>query len=506
MRVAFRTDASRLIGTGHFMRCLTLADALRANGIETRFISRHLPDHLHSMLVGKGHQFARLDEAPNDMPIDSLAHSSWLGVSQHQDALDSINALSDKHWEWLVVDHYALDHRWESKLRVMVSKILVIDDIADRPHDCDMLLDQNWYTDMETRYVGKVPIRCKMLLGPRYALLRDEFRQLHETVRPRSGPVKRVLVFFGGIDADNYTGRVLDVLSHFGSRQLYVDVVIGANHPYREQISTISSTYGFHCHIQTNKMPELMSMADLAIGAGGGATWERCCLGLPTLVLCTAENQRIQIADAAKKGVLYAPSIVMHESALMLHLTALIENENLREHISRKSLDLVDGRGVTRILGNLVLGGIVMRRAVAEDSADLFRWRNHPSIRSVSRNSVEIQWETHQQWFTSVVNSTDRILLIGQKDELPIGVVRFDTKDNKAEVSIYLVPERVHTGQGRNLLLSAERWIIKERPDIQYIRASVLGRNKRSQQLFLGADYHVENTQFVKELHLENVK
>ena len=180
MNIAFRVDASTQIGTGHFMRCLTLADALKQHGAKIRFASRHMPEYLRDMLVVKGHEFMLLDSSPSDAISDGLSHANWLGTSQHADAQDTVQALSGQTWDWLIVDHYALDARWESALRQTAKNIFVIDDIADRQHDCDVLLDQNLYADMDSRYTGKVPAHCQLLLGPRYALLRDEFRQLRE--------------------------------------------------------------------------------------------------------------------------------------------------------------------------------------------------------------------------------------------------------------------------------------------------------------------------------------
>jgi UDP-2,4-diacetamido-2,4,6-trideoxy-beta-L-altropyranose hydrolase len=502
MEIVFRCDASSQIGTGHFMRCLTLADALKQRGAQIRFVSRQLPAHLCDMLAAKGMELASLDNnnasAP---PTDDLAHAHWLGTSQAQDAADSIQALSGQTWEWLIVDHYALDARWESALRPIAKQIMVIDDIADRQHDCDVLLDQNFYTDMQTRYTGKVPSHCQLLLGPRYAMLRDEFRQLHEQIKPRIGPVNRVLIFFGGVDADNYTGRAIEALYEIDIPELHVDVVIGAQHPCREQIKAACEQHSFICHVQTNRMADLMAAADLAIGAGGSATWERCCLGLPTFAICTAVNQKKQIADAAQNGFLYTPSLgTVWTAVIKNHITALLENENLRWLISSRAMQAVDGRGVLRIIGNLVCSGIEMREVSVDDSPKLFEWRNNPRIRSVSRNTDLITWEEHQRWFADIVGSKDRVLLIGQSDGVPIGVVRFDKQEEFAEVSIYLVPDFNHSGQGRNLLLSGEQWLKENRPEFKHIRACVIGDNEPSHRLFLGADYHVEITNYLKKL------
>jgi len=342
-RIAFRTDASKLIGTGHFMRCITLADTLKKKGAQIRFISRNLPVHLRDMLVAKDMEFVLLSSDATPSPAGDLAHASWLGTSQAQDAQTTIQALSGQSWDWLVVDHYALDARWESALRGTAKKIMVIDDIADRQHDCDVLLDQNFYADMQTRYADKVPAHCQLLLGPRYALLRDEFRKLREQVKPRAGAVKKILVFFGGVDADNYTGQAIEALTEIDIRGLHVDVVIGAQHPYREAIEKACSAQGYVCHVQTNRMAELMADADLAIGAGGSANWERCAMGLPSLIMVLAENQNKAAKDLDAAGVLInlGDARLIVKTDLIRAIEKLLIDGQLRATLSNASLQLV---------------------------------------------------------------------------------------------------------------------------------------------------------------------
>ncbi len=343
MNIAIRVDASVQIGTGHFMRCLTLSDGLKQCGAHIRFVSRELPVHLRDMLAAKGMELASLDSNASAPPIDDLAHAHWLGTSQTQDAQDTIQALSDRTWDWLIVDHYALDARWESAMRSSARQIMVIDDIADRQHECDVLLDQNFYADMQTRYTGKVPSHCQLLLGPRYALLRDEFRTLREQVKPRTGPVKRVLVFFGGVDADNHTGRAIEALTEIKISGLHVDVVIGAQHPCREQIKAACALHGFICHVQTERMAELMAAADLAIGAGGAATWERCCLGLPSIILVIADNQSKAAADLEAAGVIInlgdASQVTI--TTLADSIGRIIADDRMRFALSKASLKLM---------------------------------------------------------------------------------------------------------------------------------------------------------------------
>lgn len=502
LNIAIRVDASALIGTGHLMRCFTLADTLKLRGATIRFISRHLPEYFQDMLSEKGYESILLNGSTSNSIVDDLAHSRWLESTQNNDALATVKALSDRTWDWLVVDHYALDARWESALRQSVKRILVIDDIADRQHNCDLLLDQNFYIDMHTRYSDKVPLSCRLLLGPQYALLRDEFRRQRMDVKVRIGPVKRVLVFFGGIDAENYTGRVIDVLSDAKREELLVDVVIGMQHPFREQIETSCTEHKFTCHVQTGSISELMAKADLAIGAGGSATWERCCLGLPTIAIATAANQLRQVEDAASEGLLYAPEIDKDFAGLVQrHLGALIENSNLRKLISQQAMCAVDGFGVLRLARKMGCTGIKMRLATPDDSGELFKWRNHEIIRAVSRNPEEINWSDHQKWYAAVLSSSNKVLLIGEQQAVPVGVVRFDIEGNKAEVSIYLVPSMQLSGRGQELLQSAEDWLENFKPEICEIKAVVLGDNDRSHHLFLSADYQINSTAYSKRLY-----
>ncbi|MDP2759423.1 MAG: UDP-2,4-diacetamido-2,4,6-trideoxy-beta-L-altropyranose hydrolase [Sideroxyarcus sp.] len=353
--VAIRADATSRIGTGHFMRCLTLADALRQRGARIRFVSRDLPAHLCDMLKARGMELMPLSSNVAEDTSGDLAHSEWLGTSQAQDARDTALALSEGTWDWLVVDHYALDARWEALLRGSARQIMVIDDIADRQHDCDVLLDQNYYADMQTRYAGKVPEHCRLLLGPRYALLREEFRKLREHVKPRTGEVRRILVFFGGVDAYNYTGLAIEALAGLGIEGISVDVVIGAQHPRRSDIEIICATLGYVCHVQTSRMAELMAAADLAIGAGGSASWERCCLGVPALLVALAENQ-IDIAkalDSIGACIYLGTKEVTDSITLQRAIANLLDTHDQLEVVSQRAFSLVDGMGVEKVCQEL---------------------------------------------------------------------------------------------------------------------------------------------------------
>lgn len=355
MNVAFRTDASTQIGTGHFMRCLTLADGLGTQAGRIRFLSRNLPAHLHEMLASRGFEHVPLNDEGEDAS-GTLAHSHWLPAGQEADAKTARRALQDDTWDWLVVDHYALDADWERAVRPAVGRVMVIDDLADRQHDCDVLLDQNYYVDMQFRYEGKVPSSCRLLLGPRYALLREEFSELRKHVKPRDGKVRRILVFFGGVDAGNYTGLAIQALLQARLAGVLVDVVIGAQHPCRMEIERACAEAGYACHVQTTRMAELMAQADFAIGASGAASWERCCLGLPSLVAVVADNQ-IKIADDLEKTGAIAVMRGGQPSSAKCMAESILEvicNSNAIQDMSNQGLQLVDGMGAGRVMRELM--------------------------------------------------------------------------------------------------------------------------------------------------------
>ena len=507
MNIAIRVDASTKIGTGHFIRCLTLADALRQSGAQIRFVSRHMPKHLRDILNTKGYEFALLNSIPSGVITDELSHTHWLGVNQAQDATDTKHALSDQTWDWLIVDHYALDASWESVLRQAAKHIIVIDDIADRQHDCDVLLDQNFYDDMDGRYAGKVPKHCQLLLGPRYALLREEFRRMREHVKPRVGPVKRILVFFGGVDPDNYTSCAIDALANIGNGDLHVDVVIGAQHPHREKIETICADHDFICHVQTSRMAELMAVADLSIGAGGSTTWERCCLGLPTLAICTADNQQKQVADAARKGLLYSPDIKGSlNQIIQRHAKALIENSYLRQFISEKSMPAVDGRGVLRVIRGLGYSGagemcdavVDVRLAVVDDAVLVWPWRNDEATRRYFFDSAPVSLESHLAWWKESLADLQRVLLLGRLGGREFGVIRYDFVDSRqTRVSIYLDPDMTGLGLGESLLRAGQDWLLRNHPEVDTVLAEVMSRNTASLRTFFAAGFKEQHKALV---------
>lgn len=354
--VAVRVDAGPRLGTGHLMRSLTLADALRQHGAHVRFVCRDLPEGLEHLLRERGHEYRGLRGASDGTPQGDLAHSHWLPVGQAQDGRETEEALADRAWQWVVVDHYALDHRWESRRRTGGRRIMVIDDLADRRHDCDILLDQNLYPDGESRYSGKVPPRASLLLGPHFALLREEFPRLRATPRERTGEIRRVLVLLGGADASNHTRKVVEGLAGLAPPRPEAEVVIGSQHPARDQLETLCRRHGFACHVQTNDVARLMFAADLAIGAGGATSWERCCAGLPAVCLTQAANQ-VPIAgglEAAGAIVNLGDGNALRAEDIRDAVQALIADPARTAKLARRAAGLVDGLGTERVCRHLL--------------------------------------------------------------------------------------------------------------------------------------------------------
>lgn len=354
MNVFFRVDSSIQIGTGHLMRCLTLADVLREKEAMVSFICRELSGNLCDFVGKKGFRVYRLPYITSqfDDKRHNTHHTQWLGVTWETDAEQTKAILmKDTHdIDWLVADHYALDKQWETQMRPFVKKIMIIDDLADRPHDCDLILDQN-YTQSENRYNGLVPNTCIRLMGPEYALLRPQFGKARKNLRGRDGKVKRILVFMGGADPGNVTCKVLRAIQMLNQHGISIDVVIGASNTHANEVRALTSNMpDTTCHFHVENMAEFMASADLSIGAGGTATWERCCVGLPSLVITIAENQRDIAENLSRNGSII--NLGWYESIKESDISTALENllatpDRIRQ-MSLKGMQLVDADGTIR--------------------------------------------------------------------------------------------------------------------------------------------------------------
>lgn len=361
MKIVIRTDASIEIGTGHVMRCLTLATGLSGEGAEVRFLCRAHDGNLIYLIKRCGFSVEILPaiaagDTQSDFTTDP-AHAAWLGCDWQTDARQSCSVLSDKV-DWLIVDHYALDHRWERAMRTTCQNIMVIDDLADREHDCDLLLDQS-LGRTASNYHDFVCADTRMLLGPQYALLRPEFAQWRATslARRQSPELRHILVTMGGVDYDDVTGQVLKALNRCRLETLKkITVVLGPHAPWHDAVTTVAAGMQVPTTVLTgvDNMAELMTSCDLAIGAGGATTWERCSLGVPSVLLLLADNQ-LNIARQMTHA--NAAFVISDMKTLEKSLVGFLESFDLFNRMkvfARRSAEMLDASGVMRTIANLI--------------------------------------------------------------------------------------------------------------------------------------------------------
>lgn len=353
MKVAFRVDASTDIGTGHVMRCLTLADALTEKGAECEFICREHNGNLISYLRNKNYITHSLELEKECEAV--LPHSDWLGATQAQDAEKCIELIEQSKPDWLIVDHYGIDRVWEKRIAENVGHLMVIDDLADRKHYCNLLLDQT-YKRNKKDYIPLTPSGCTILSGSNYALLRPEFSLLRNKnqEKRRNSQLKQILISLGGVDKLDTTSKILEELKKC---TLPIDckiiVVMGPTAPWLQQVRAKAAQMSWQTEVLSNinNMAQLMLESDCAIGAAGATSWERCCLGLPSIMVVLAENQRKIAKELSDNG-----------AALLIDS---LETEDLKkvfnEYLTEKRLaemrnaaySVCDGLGTTRVIDQL---------------------------------------------------------------------------------------------------------------------------------------------------------
>ncbi|MBY0449756.1 MAG: UDP-2,4-diacetamido-2,4,6-trideoxy-beta-L-altropyranose hydrolase [Cyanobacteria bacterium] len=516
LRIAIRADSSQTMGTGHVIRCVALAHHLMQQGCEVCFFCRELPGSLNHWLEKEAKiPLQTLSDNHADTMIKALG--SWLdSIQVEQNSID-----------WLLVDHYGLDATWENTVRqahsetmqkVIVHKMIVIDDLANRPHDCDFLLDQNYYPSPQKRYEGLLPDSCRQLLGPRFALLRESFL---ETVSLKYSPSvaagrdkpPRILLFFGGSDPDNLTLQVLHVLLDAPALidlNVVFDVVVGDSNANKEAVKALclkDSRCQFYC--QTPEMPQLMKEASLFVGAGGSTTWERLGIGLPSVVMAIADNQVALSEALAEEGVqLYLGEITRLDSSnsqtLVAAICTVLSNTPLRKLMQAKGRALVDFQGVRRVTEIIMAKSItqnarpvLLRKANIEDCDFIYLWRNHPETRAYFLDPNPIERTDHEAWLKKVLMSDKVHLMIAEENTIPVGVLRYDLEeDNTYTVSIYLDPTQHGRGLGAKILQAGTAWIQDTQTLPCRLKAVVLSQNQASHRVFEKAGYHEVSSEY----------
>ncbi|MCD1260832.1 UDP-2,4-diacetamido-2,4,6-trideoxy-beta-L-altropyranose hydrolase [Paenibacillus athensensis] len=330
MNVLFRVDSSIMIGTGHVMRCLVLADELKKHGAHIFFMCCDELGNVNDLITAKGYPVL-IARTLLDCPVKG-------------------------RYDWVIVDHYKLDAYWQTEAKKFADRIMVIDDLADRQHDCNLLLDQNFYRDMDSRYSRWVQPSCHQLLGPSYALLRPEFSQHRVGLGSRLAEVKQALVCFGGTDPTNETEFVLQALRG-STDQVKLKIITGKNNPHLHKISAIcEQNEQYELLVQTSHVASVMRECDIAICSGGTLTWERYCMGLPALIITNAENQRdiARSSDRLGVDVYLGHSGMVTESELQEAWELAICNPFWISRASRYAAEMVDGLGVERVCNYLL--------------------------------------------------------------------------------------------------------------------------------------------------------
>jgi UDP-2,4-diacetamido-2,4,6-trideoxy-beta-L-altropyranose hydrolase len=440
MNIVVRADASAVIGAGHVMRMLTLAEGLRNLGADVTFVGRRHKGNLLEVTRTHGFSLVDLPEPADDFRPEALPErAAWVGACWQDDAQQTLKAIGSlgSRPDWLVVDHYGLDKSWEATMRPAVQGIFVVDDLADRMHDCDFLLDQNLVEGSQRRYVGKVSPRCRLMLGPRYALLSPVYSQLRERTLVRQGKINRILISFGGSDQHGLSTLALRAFVNLNRRDIEVDVIVADTISAKRIMDDLHDKHSnIHVHVNVRSLAPFISAADLAIGAVGSTSWERLCLGLPSLVITTAENQKPLAEALHARGLVEWLGHFDEVSVAMLEdsLRALV-NRGCDEVASRMCREIVDGSGLSRVLTALLLNSstpLAVRSVCASDESLLFDWSNDPETRQNSFSSATIAAAEHHNWLAGKLRDVEncRMYIIETKSAVPVGQVRFELEDN----------------------------------------------------------------------------
>ncbi len=464
------------------MRCLALAQAWRKHCKgKVVFLSGLEGPALRQKLIGKG--FEVIDILQTHPHPDDL-----------KQVLSTVGPPSDGE-VWLALDGYHFDPEYQKAVRGSGTKLLVVDDNAhlERYH-CDLLLNQNLYADTLSY---NCDAETKLLLGTKYAMLREEFFGRRDEQRSVPEQARRLLVTMGGADPDNVSGKVLSALKLLGMPDLEVKIVVGAANPHIETLRSGIKDIGFSCELlhAVEDMPAVMHWTDLTISAGGGTCWELAYMGLPFLVVILAENQKKNAAALA--GADAAVNLGWHDSQsaekLAQTLQEVIGSRKQRSLLIENVKRLVDGKGAHRIVMEMVPPSLNLRKVADRDCQMLFQWVNDPVVRKASFRSREISWEEHKEWFQGKLDDPACLFYIAETSgREPVGQVRFDITGNKATISASICEQFRGLGMGGSLLrLACEKAIEETGGTVGTIEALIKQENTPSQKAFQQAGFEI---------------
>lgn len=498
-RIAIRVDASADMGTGHLRRCLSLAAALIELGAEVRLLVRRLDQVAAHVLdsaqpAGTSLQWLAEPQASSAAILVGPLHRHWAGVQGAQDAAETVAALHAHRPDWVVVDHYAFDQDWHAQVRRGLGcRLMVIDDLADRDLDADVLLDQNLDRDHRAKYAKVLRCRPRLLAGPRYALLSSVYRDApryrhHDTVRS-------IGIFMGGTDPGSASVRALKACRDAGFIGP-VEIMSTSVNPHLSQLrSACAASASTRLSLDAPDLAGFFARHDLHIGAGGGAAWERCCIGVPAIGIVLASNQLAVLPELNRMGVLRAARFDEQVELAELQplsdvLKDLLRDPDARRWLADNAAALVDGQGARRVALSLLGERLGLRPARMDDTLMLHAWRNAPSVRVVSGTQEPIALADHQRWMSRVLATQDRCLFVAEVGPLAVGCIRFDSLAvNRFEVSLYLDPGLSGLGLGQRLLEAGETAILGRWTEGFSVYARVLPDNAVSRRLFEACGY-----------------
>jgi UDP-2,4-diacetamido-2,4,6-trideoxy-beta-L-altropyranose hydrolase len=507
--VVFRVDSSPEIGGGHLRRCLALASELRARQADIVFVCRNHRGNLNSEVAESGFALRELSSVARiTRQASSLSqHADWLAANPEEDAADTLNALVG--WgapHALVVDHYGVEATWEGLLRKHVPRIIAIDDLADRQHACDVLVDYTPIRLDHGRYAGLVEAGTELLLGSRYALLRSEFSEKHRSPRSRDGSIRSIFVSFGAVDSAGYTLRAAKALRSAVGPAIRLEVVVGKMSPHLSSLKDYcASQPSTTLHVGARDVADVMQQCDVAVISSGVTAFECACIGLPMILAPIVPNQaEVARSLCAIPCALSARGDLDFERQIGELASAMLSQSQLVQELGRNAHELVDGCGAARVARTVLPAVITIKRADSDDIRDIWEWRNHERVRSMSRSTAPIPWDEHESWCRRALKDPRCVLLIAQCDYLPIAVIRFDLSVDDAEVSIYLTAGAHGRGLARQALIAAERWMKHAFPNIRSIRAETRPENAAAIAAFTQAGYAMHAFRFRKELSEKN--
>jgi len=453
--IVIRADASAAIGFGHVSRCLALAEAIRRHGCRVVLRSRGLAGSLRQRALAIGCELL-----PDD---GDTARTESRATHEESDATSLVAALATTGVlpSWVVVDGYGFSAEWHGIVRGSGARVLCIDDLADRPLDCDLLLDQNLVEDMHTRYVPLLPPQCRTMLGPRFALLSTEYAQLRQTSsRPAHGP-QNVLISFGGADRGGATLAAVEAFCRLGGKELSADVIVGRTHHRRAAVESLAQADGrIRIIDHLPSLAPLLAKACLCVGGAGVTAWERLCLGVPSIAVAIAGNQQpIAAALAAHRlaWVCDASSASLTDDLLLAMRAVIAGEHDLRV---AAGMHLCDGQGATRVAAALLASARVplrVRRVEAQDRDLILSWANDPETRRASLTTRMITDVEHATWFAARLAAADTcvFLMATMADGVAVGNVRFERRDEAWLLSFVIAPEFRGVGLGRRMVGAA---------------------------------------------------